>query len=349
MKKLFIALVSLSMLASCSLDKELQQNEGNPISFTSEIGTRATSFVTTDNMNYFYSTAFNSADEVYFDKLLFNKNGEYFTSDPEYYWPGDGSELRFYCYASSGLSSEMGLTEPEGTAGEYMLKNVTPKTDISQQVDFVYGYAVGSKADETNGLKIKMRHGFTQIALKAKNSNQGYVYTVTGVKLACVAESGNFKFPVSSENKGSWTPGDDKTNYVVTYAGTPKTLDGTYQNIMGATGNIVFVPQQPTAWVRSDKTNTQNGAYFAVKINVTTKAGAQVYEGWSAINIGDNWKQGMIYTYLLDFSTGAGFVDPMDPGTPGNPGDEILGGPIKFSLESVINWENHTPDSEVEM
>ena len=139
MKKLFLALVSLSLLASCSMDKELQQNEGNPISFTSEIGTRATSFVTTDNMNYFYSTAFNGADEVYFDKLLFNKNGEYFTSDPEYYWPGDGSELRFYCYATSDLSSDMGLTEPEGTAGEYMLKNVTPKSDISEQVDFVYG------------------------------------------------------------------------------------------------------------------------------------------------------------------------------------------------------------------
>ena len=339
MKKLFLALVSLSLLASCSMDKELQQNEGNPISFTSEIGTRATSFVTTDNMNYFYSTAFNGADEVYFDKLLFNKNGEYFTSDPEYYWPGDGSELRFYCYATSDLSSDMGLTEPEGTAGEYMLKNVTPKSDIS----------VGSKTNETTGLNIKMRHGFTQIALKAKNNNQGYIYEVTGVKLACVAKSGNFKFPVSSENKGSWTPGTEKTNYFVTYAGTPKTLDGTYQNIMGATGNIVIVPQKPTAWVMSDKTNTQEGAYFAVKVKITTKAGAQVYEGWAATNISDEWKQGMIYTYLLDFSSGAGYVDPMEPGTPGNPGEEILGGPIKFTLESVINWENHTPDSEVDM
>lgn len=351
MNKLLLALVAVLMSVSCSLDKRLDKNEGNPISFTSEMApTRATDFVTTGNMDYFYSTAFNAAGEVYFDKQLFEKQGSgFFTSSPEYYWPGDGSDLRFYCYSTSAIKSDMGLSVPSGTSTEYYLKDVTPKDDVSQQVDFVYGFATGNKTNQETGMSLKMRHGFAQVGLMAKNNNEGYVYTVTGVKLAFVASNGDFRFPESSEDKGFWTPDfNNKAVYRTTYAAAPVKLNATAQSIMGGSGNFVIVPQKPTAWLYTDKTNVNEGAYLAVQIDIKTKAGAQVYNGWAATNISDEWSQGNIYTYILDFSAGAGYVDPKEPGTPGNPGDEILGGPIKFVLDSVVDWATIS-DSNVPM
>lgn len=339
MKKLILILCAALTLASCSKDIPVNENKGNPISFTSEIGTKATSFVTTDNLAYFYSTARNSSSQLYFDKQLFEKQSSgFFTSSPEYYWPGDGSTLKFYCYASSKPSSELASLAPEFVGGNYQISNYTPSTDISQQEDLIYGYAEGSKTNETAGLGISMSHALSRISLKAKNTNEGYTYVITGVKLACIASKGNFIFPNIAGALGGWTPATDtKNNYIVEYAAAPVTLNDTPQSLMN-TGDIIVIPQKPTAWVASsgtDKQNTAQGAYLAVKVEITTKSGADVYKGWAATPIGDEWTQGKIYTYILDFSTGAGYVDPTSTV---NPGEKILGGAIKFKLDSVTDW-----------
>lgn len=42
--------------------------------------------------------------------------------------------------------------------------------------------------------------------------------------------------------------------------------------------NAMLIPQQLIAWTPdTDKTNTNKGAYLAVKVNITTKDGARVY------------------------------------------------------------------------
>lgn len=87
-----------------------------------------------------------------------------------------------------------------------------------------------------------------------------------------------------------------------------------------------------------------------MKIQITTKDGARVYPAkgdydWAAVAIGTNWKAGKKYVYTLDFSKGAGKVDPEKPTPtpdpdkpdPFNPGDDILGKPIKFTVE-VTEW-----------
>ena len=77
----------------------------------------------------------------------------------------------------------------------------------------------------------------------------------------------------------SWQLGSVKTNYEATYAGSEKTLTGTAASIMAVEDdNAMLIPQQLIAWTPdTDKTNTNKGAYLAVKVNITTKDGARVY------------------------------------------------------------------------
>ena len=125
---------------------------------------------------------------------------------------------------------------------------------------------------------------------------------------------------------------------------------------MGADGNAMLIPQQLVAWTpESDKPNTKKGAYLAVKINIVTKDGAQIYPAtqgeydWAAVAIDTNWKPGKKYVYTLDFSNGAGKVDPekptpVVPTDPFNPGEDILGSPIKFTVD-VTPWEEDVPQN----
>lgn len=118
--------------------------------------------------------------------------------------------------------------------------------------------------------------------------------------------------------------------------------------------NAMLIPQQLTAWTPdTDKTNTNKGAYLAVKVNITTKDGARVYPvasvgeyDWVAVAVDTNWQPGQKYVYTLDFSNGAGKVDPEKPmpgpTDPFKPGEDVLGSAIKFTV-TVTPW---TPASE---
>lgn len=148
----------------------------------------------------------------------------------------------------------------------------------------------------------------------------------------------------------SWQLGSVKTNYEATYAGSEKTLTGTAASIMAEEDdNAMLIPQQLTAWTPdTDKTNTNKGAYLAVKVNITTKDGARVYPvasvgeyDWVAVAVDTNWQPGQKYVYTLDFSNGAGKVDPEKPmpgpEDPFKPGEDVLGSAIKFTV-TVTPW-----------
>lgn len=142
--------------------------------------------------------------------------------------------------------------------------------------------------------------------------------------------------------------GSVKTNYEATYAGSEKTLTGTAASIMAEEDdNAMLIPQQLIAWTPdTDKTNTNKGAYLAVKVNITTKDGARVYPSvgeydWVAVAVNTKWEPGQKYVYTLDFSNGAGKVDPEKPmpgpTDPFKPGEDVLGSAIKFTV-TVTPW-----------
>ncbi len=341
MKKQFMFMAMAAMLiASCSSDDVVSTNTGRAIDFRTSVGTRGTE-TTTANIDKFWVTAIDGAGANYFSQQEFTKDGEFFTSSPLYYWPA--GELKFFAYSPSATDLGGTLTISNTTKE---LKDFSPAAVIADQKDFVTATASGTKAvNETSGVALTFAHQLSQIEIKAKNTNTGYIYKVVGVRIGKPVSKGTFTF---TDSKWALTT-TDKTNYAVEYETTPRTLNAEAATMMGtANDNAMLLPQQLVAWTpETDKTNANNGAYIALKIQITTKDGALVYPAkgdydWAAVAINTNWEAGKKYVYTLDFSAGAGKVDPekpepTDPTDPFKPGEDILGGPIKFKV-TVTDW-----------
>lgn len=132
--------------------------------------------------------------------------------------------------------------------------------------------ATGNKTNESTGVALLFKHQLSQVEIKAKNGNEGYVYKVTGVRIGQPVSKGTFDFGTSG-----WTLTQDKTNYLAEYD-QAITLGADAQGLMGDGGNAMLLPQQLVAWTPdTDMPNANKGAYLAVKVNITTKDGARVY------------------------------------------------------------------------
>lgn len=347
-RTLFLAAGAVLAMVSCSKDETTGINSGEGISFHSAMATRAVE-TTISNLNDFKVTALMEDNVPYFKDVTFTKgSGTNFTSDPAYYWPASGT-LSFFAYAPSSLT---GMTI-NGTTKNV---TVTPDAAISKQVDFVTGNATGSKQNEGSGVELTLSHRLSQIVVKAKNDNTNYIFKVKGVKIGQPVSSGTFDF-----SNSNWQLGSDKTNYMIKYD-MEHTLAEEAVSIMDASGktdngNAMLIPQQLTKWNAStDGSNASKGAYLSVLVNITTKDGAQVYPpakgayGWTAVGIDTNWEAGKKYVYTLDFSDGAGNVDPdgpdggeekpdpdPDPDGDKDPGEDIFGSPISFDV-TVSTW-----------
>ncbi len=343
MKKQFMFMAMAAMLiASCSSDDVVSTNTGRAIDFRTSVGTRGAE-TTTENITEFWVTAIDGNNANYFSKQKFTKEGSFFTSSPLYYWPAGKLDFVAYSPSETDLGATVTLNSSTKTLADF-----SPAEQIANQKDFVTATASGTRAaNETNGVELTFAHQLSQIEIKAKNSNTGYVYKVVGVRIGKPVSKGTFTF---GANTWALTT-TEKSNYAVEYATDEKTLTADAATMMGDGGNAMLLPQQLTAWAsETDKTNTNNGAYIALKIQITTKDGARVYPAkgdydWAAVAIGTKWKAGKKYVYTLDFSNGAGKVDPEKPTPtpdpdkpdPFNPGDDILGKPIKFTVE-VTEW-----------
>ncbi|MDE6338156.1 MAG: fimbrillin family protein [Muribaculaceae bacterium] len=322
-------------LASCSQDEPVSENRGHAIDFRPAMGTRATE-TTNANLNSIKVASFMNGS-TFFEPLDFVKGSDgYFTSSPEYNWPGDDSELTFYAYSPISLE---GVTLTNDTKN---LTNFSPVSDIASQVDFITSKATGNKANnEASGVELTFNHQLAQIEVRAKADNEAYMYKITGVRIGQPVAVGDFDFDSSA-----WTLGSDKAIYDETYT-EPVTLSANAQSVMGEAGNPMLIPQQLVAWdPETDASNTAKGAYLAVKLQINTVAGAQIYPfasdsecDWAAIPLNTNWEAGKKYIYTLDLSHGAGYVDPNDP----EPGKPVLGGPIKFTV-NVVDWTDSAQD-----
>lgn len=342
MKKQFMFMAMAAMLiASCSSDDVVSTNTGRAIDFRTSVGTRGAE-TTTANIDKFWVTAIDESGANYFSKQEYKKDGQFFTSSPLYYWPV--GTLNFFAYSPSetDLGATVTINKDTKTFADF-----SPAAEIANQKDFVTATASGTRvANETDGVKLTFAHQLSQIEIKAKNTNTGYVYKVVGVRIGKPVSKGTFTMGTTS----SWALNTTvKANYSVEYTTTPRTLTADAATMMGtANDNAMLLPQQLVAWApETDKTNANKGAYIALKIQITTASGARVYPAkgdydWAAVAINTNWEAGKKYVYTLDFSKGAGKVDPekpepVDPTDPFDPGDDILGKPIKFTIE-VTDW-----------
>ncbi len=326
-----IAAMAAVALASCSQDEPVVSNPGRAIDFRSAMSSRATE-TTNANLTSINVAAF-MGDKLFFPTMDFTKGSDgFFTSLTEYYWPGDDTELTFYAFSPANPGGVVSLT-----ADDKSVTNFTTAPTMADQVDFITANATGKKSvNETSGVPLTFNHQLSQIEVRAKTENTVYTFSISGVRIGQPVSTGSYDFVTSD-----WTLDSDKAIYTDTYT-EPKVLTSDAVSVMGDGGNAMLLPQQLTAWdPASDASNSAKGAYLSVKLNVSTaETGVQVYPfpsngdcQWAAIPIDTNWEAGKKYIYTLDFTHGAGYVDPNDP----IPGDPVLGGPIKFTVD-VVDW-----------
>lgn len=341
MKKTFLFASAVAVLfASCSKDKVTGVNSdaefGNAIDFRTAVQTRGTE-ITTSNLKEFYVTALDADNANYFTNLKFEDtdSDSYFTSNPSYHWPADGSTLSFYAYAPE--ATQAGAVVSIDKSAKTI--KVTPAQNISQHADFVTANTTGTKENAETGVALEFGHRLSQIEIQAKNGNEGYNFHVTGIKIAQPVSNGSFDLSTNT-----WTLDEQNTKASYTSTRTGANLTAEYASIMGEGGNAMLIPQQLTAWnPETDAKNDSKGAYLAVLVRITTKDGAVVYpkqttgdeHAYVAVPIDTNWEAGKKYIYKLDFSDGAGKVDPEDPD---GGGEDILGEAIKFTVE-VTEWQ----------
>ena len=236
-----IFLISMAMLAlvSCTNDEVIQINNGQKIEFRTALSTRATELTNADLPSFWVTALYN--DVEYFSDE-FTKNGTYFKSEKDYYWPATEA-VKFYAYYPYGndLPGEVSIN-----ANEKKVKNFTPAVNIAEQVDFVTAFEVYTKSQAQNGsVEIGFQHQLSQIAINAKNSNEGYTIKVKAVRIKNVAGSGDFDFSAAVQN---WIPNtDDLASYEVANE-TGVTLSAETQSLMGNQGNAMLIPQTSIKW-----------------------------------------------------------------------------------------------------
>ncbi|MDE7345224.1 MAG: fimbrillin family protein [Muribaculaceae bacterium] len=375
MKKtpLFLMAMSAIALASCSEDEpvSVRQATNEAISFRSGMGTRA--YETTNaNLDKIFVTAVygdstvNAAGKMagfkntlYFDNTEFDKGSDSFftaANGKEYAWLAPKQEIKFFAYSPSQDDLGADILMKDDNSGMTLESFAVPE-NIGEQVDFITANASGTRDNnETSGVELTFDHRLSQIELRAKSESDDYTYKVIGARIGRPQYMGTFDF-----NTNEWTLDDWHDTVVYTSECDTTTLSSTPVSIMGATGNAMLMPQTLTPWdSKNDPDNVAREAYLSVLVNITrTDNGIQIYPfanesefshkpvreyGWASIPLSGTWEQGKKYIYTLDFTNGAGVTDPDDP----YPGQEIIGGPIKFTVK-VNDWVETNSDKVYDM
>lgn len=341
MKKqiLFFAAAASLALASCSNGDVLEQNENTAIKFRTAFampGSRADEMVKKNLGNLVVTAKTDKYNQTYFEDVVFTKDtsGNY-TSATKYYWPGDGSKLKFTAFVQ-GQESFL-----NGTA------DYQPALDGKDQKDLVYCTgAEGSKANQTDGVILNFNHVLSQIEINAVNKDDPqYKIEVVNVKLGHVVGKGKF-------NGTGWDLGSEIVSYSNTNDATKVvklTNDAAKpSDLMFDGGNFMILPQSVTGWNKNLVVANAPGAYIALKVRISTQAGAWVYPAktdatpadteqgfaWVAVPVTANWQAGKHYVYTLTFDGGAGWTDPEGPDTP----IKVLDGEIKIDAR-MTGWD----------
>lgn len=347
---------------SCTKDIVKETKPGSPIGFRAivEKGTRAQE-TTNYNLEYFCATAVSGyadgtvdkAEDIFFKNVQFTRIGDYFYSYPTYYWPEDNRIIAFIAHYPS--MEELGATDrfylertydadnQENTTLKWNIYDLAPATQIKDQIDFVSGFALGNKEFAlTDGVTMYLYHPLSQIDIRAYNANTNYTYKVRGIRIAVPKSKADLSFIAMPCDFDFTYKTDEITVYEDTYD-TPVTLSSWTQSIMNSSsGNAILLPQTLTAWdPENDPTNQAQGSYLSVKLQITDKNGEQVFPetgeyGWAAIPIGGQWEQSNRYNYTLDFTGGAGYIDPTEAV---NPGKNVLGDEIILTTK-LAAWED---------
>lgn len=362
-KAIYLCAAAALAMASCSNDELVEVAKNDAINFRTVVGlnTKATEVKTADlDTKGVYVTTFDAAGNLLFGETHYTKQGTEWTAGQ--YW-GNNASLDFYLTLPK-LSDW--VTGASLTKDSKKLTGVTVKDKIAEQVDLVAVAKTNvSKPTSGGAIVAELEHVLSQIEIKAKNTNDNYVYKVKGVRINNVSNKADIDLSSNMWSNVS-AEADNIKSYKVEYADTKEITLGTAESTLtvkeadGSTvDNAMLIPYTTTAWngtdTSADGTTPVSGSYISVLVNITSKDNVAVYPkdggyGWVAVPVKFEWSKGNKYIYTLDFSKGAGKVDPVNPGPdvkPGQPGKDpdkaepVLGDEIKFTV-TVKEWAPQT-------
>ena len=368
-KAIYICTVAALVLASCSNDEVIERAKENVISFRSVVGlnTRAQN-ITQDMLekNGMYVTTFDENGSLVYSETHYELSGGVWMANPAKSW-GAYDKLSFILTSPKLAEFNANYTlTTDKIANTY----VTVEEDIPAQKDYVVAHLTDvSKTD--GAVPVSLKHVFSSVEIRAKNTNSAYTYRVKGIRLSGVNSQAIVDLSKESAECDIVTNTSVKSYELIN--DIPITLNRDAQSIMGIAQNAILPPQPGDGilietWDGKSAITTPDKAYISVLINLTATAGAIIYPassgstddtrtyGWVAVPVTFEWESGKKYVYTLDFSEGAGRVDPYNPGTDVNPGGEdpdkakdpdkaqpVLGGRIRFGVD-VTEWLPNSKD-----
>ncbi len=343
MKRVLLLVCATALMAttSCVKDEVVKIRESQAIGFRTFVETRGLEANQWTLMSFYVTALETGADTPYFEDLMFMVVGtDDYQSSPVYYWPGNERKLEFYAYAPSvddmGDGADVTITHSKKSITGYTVNN-----DIKLQKDLIFAYNNndGAGLDEVESVPLAFNHLLSRISVSARTSSD-YIYNIAGVRLGGAYNKGDIANLYTTEwNTAAY---DSKSIYSMTYDDDIVTVqkNESYKSLLKELPNLnsydnsnymFMIPQTITPWdLENDKTNGNKGAYISVRLQINTADGVRVYPSesdtdgyaWVAVPISDvEWKGGYAYTYYLDFTNGAGYVDPEEEGA----GEKVLG------------------------
>ncbi len=218
-----LALATLTMAASCSLDEDFRNletvnsnNDDTEIGFKVQTGSltrAASSYSNNSRPSQFKITAFDGDTNFYggrADIVTSADNGNTWVSDRQRYWPTDRGDnwegLNFYAYIDGNDNSRSeSFPETFDFSGDVpMIANFEVDPDISKQRDLMYAVAKNVSKKSNNGhVSLSFRHALSQICFTAQNCNPTLDdIEILSVELGGVKGKGTFVFPDSQADGG---------------------------------------------------------------------------------------------------------------------------------------------------
>lgn len=359
-KNLFILGIAALAFAACSNDEVVEVNQGEAISFRSNMNkvTRADEMTSAAVLNDFTVYAKKHSDNSeYFSDVVFTGPTTY-TSNPKYYWPSYA--LDFYAYSvhtkTGADATEDGQVTHSTGAANYQTFTITPATSVANQVDFIYATnnGGGSGVSKIESVPLAFTHKESKIVLKIKNTSANISFAVTGWELGFVKPNGS-----TTDGGNTWTAGGTASAsvvYTATCSSNTIPMNQSTAMWLGSTGtpstseadkvlSMILIPQTTPAPVSAYADGTDgaavNGAYIGITYTatntITSESLANAVTGiWKMPSI--TWQPGYQYTYTIDIADG-GYNKTNVKSTDENL-DPILGDYIKFATVTITDWTN---------
>lgn len=340
---LFVAFAALALATSCSQEDLASQSKlsNNEISINASMGLKSRAReTTTANLSSIYVSSYIATKENYMTQVNYTKSSDtWSTNAGTFFWPATET-LNFFAYApeitsSSNNSGTVTINKDKQEVADftpYVKTGEESKADAENQVDFIYATATGSASGNgTNGVTLNFKHALSQIVVKAKNSNAAYEVKVSGVKIGGVKGKGTFTFPTSTSGTASWSSSETASTAYTTEYTDAVTLTSEAANV-DKNQSFMLIPQQ---LAKGADSKASAGSYLALKVIITMKGKTNYdgfsYSGYAYVGLDTNWEMGKKYTYIVDFSKGAGQKDD---------GSNIFGDEIEIKTVTVDSYDS---------